>query len=132
MAWFTAGSQVQRAIVGSLFCFNLLEAGIERGNDGIVLIHHRGDELHLIEVVEGRFIVAPDPVEPAAGKQQIGRHDDAVRYPSSSTGDMAPFGAAGDVKKPSHVETGSALMPLLYAAPSRRPSTSFRLSGGLS
>jgi hypothetical protein len=43
---------------------------------------------------------------------------------------MALFGAAGDVKKPSHVETGSALMPLLYAAPSPRPSTSFRLSGG--
>jgi hypothetical protein len=46
-----------------------------------------------------------------------------VRYPSSSMGDIAPFGATGDVKKPSHVERESAVMPPLYDAPSRRPSS---------
>jgi hypothetical protein len=29
-------------------------------------------------------------------------------------GDMTPFGAAGDVKKPSHVERESAIMPPVY------------------
>jgi hypothetical protein len=37
-----------------------------------------------------------------------------VRYPSSSMGDMTPLGAAGDVKKPSHVERESAIMPPVY------------------
>jgi hypothetical protein len=78
MVWFVAGGQEQRAIIGVFFCFNLLEAGIESGSDGIVVVHHRGDDgLHLIEAVEGRLILAPDSIDPAAGREQIRRHDDA-------------------------------------------------------
>src|SRR3990172_8741054 len=78
MAWFVAGGQEQWAIVDGLFCFDLIEAGIEGGNDGIVVVHHRSDDgLRLIEAVEGGLILTPDPIEPLAGKEQIGRYDDA-------------------------------------------------------
>ena len=48
-----------------------------------------------------------------------------VRYPSSSMGDMTPLGAAGDVKKPSHVERESAIMPPVYVV--RWPASIQRL-----
>jgi len=93
-----------------------------------VVVHHRSDDrLHLINAVEGRLILAPDPAEPTAGKDTT----IPVRYPSSSIGDIAPFGAAGHVKKPSHVDRESAIMPLLYNAPSPRPNSTAKPVDGV-
>jgi FkbM family methyltransferase len=51
------------------------------------VVHYRGDNgLRLIEAVEGGLVLAPDPIEPVAGKKQIGRQT----IPAIYTGDFEP------------------------------------------
>jgi hypothetical protein len=55
-----------------------------------------------------------DSINPAAGREQIRRHDDADEISVKLHGRYDAFGRSGNVKKPSHVERESAIMPLVY------------------
>lgn len=60
------------------------------------------------------------PSSHVLGRSRSGETMTPVRYPSSSMGDMALFGADGEVRNPSHVASGSVVMLASLAEAARR------------